>query len=82
MKIFKGDLQNKDNLEKLFELNPDIHTVVHFAAFLEVGESVFKPLKYWKNNVYGTLNLLEAMKKAKVENIVFSSTCATFGQSQ
>lgn len=82
LKVFKGDLQKPEELKRLFELNPEIKTVIHFAAFLQVGESVNAPLKYWKNNVAGTMNLLEAMKNAGVENIVFSSTCAIFGQSQ
>ena len=53
--------------------------VIHFAASAYVGESVNNPFKYYKNNVGGTLSLLEAMKITKLKNIVFSSTCATYG---
>jgi UDP-glucose-4-epimerase GalE len=53
--------------------------VMHFAAFAYVGESVTDPAKYYRNNVTGTLNLLDAMREAGVGKIVFSSTCATYG---
>jgi UDP-glucose-4-epimerase GalE len=53
--------------------------VVHFAAYTDVGESVAQPLKYYRNNVVGTLNLLEVMRKYGVKQMVFSSTCATYG---
>ncbi len=53
--------------------------VMHFAAFLDVGESVREPLKYYRNNVTNTIHLLEAMKRAGVKKMVFSSTCATYG---
>ncbi len=54
--------------------------VLHFAAFALVGESVAQPEVYWRNNVLGTLNLLEAMRAASVPRLVFSSTCAVYGQ--
>lgn len=53
--------------------------VLHFAAYAYVGESVTNPYKYYQNNVSGTLSLLQAMKQADVQTIVFSSTCATYG---
>ncbi len=56
--------------------------VIHFAAFAYVGESVAEPLKYYRNNVAGSLQLLEAMQARKIGNIVFSSTCATYGIPQ
>jgi UDP-glucose-4-epimerase GalE len=56
-----------------------IEAVVHFAASALVGESMHDPAKYFRNNTFGTLNLLEAMREAGVRTIVFSSTCATFG---
>jgi UDP-arabinose 4-epimerase len=56
--------------------------VIHFAAFTYVGESVENPGKYYRNNVGGTLNLLEAMRDRQVRRIVFSSTCATYGEPQ
>lgn len=57
-----------------------IDAVMHFAAYLDVGESVRLPLKYYRNNVVGTLTLLEAMAAASVRHLVFSSTCATYGE--
>jgi UDP-glucose 4-epimerase len=56
-----------------------IDTVMHFAAYAYVGESVHDPLMYYRNNVAITINVLEAMKEAGVERFVFSSTCATYG---
>ena len=56
--------------------------VVHFAAFAYVGESVRDPRKYYRNNVAGTLNLLDVMREYSVDKIVFSSTCATYGEPQ
>jgi len=53
--------------------------VMHFAAYAYVGESVFDPLKYYRNNVVGSLNLFEAMRKAEIDKLIFSSTCATYG---
>jgi UDP-glucose 4-epimerase len=56
-----------------------IEAVIHFAAFAYVGESVQKPLEYYQNNVCATLDLLEAMRECDVHTLVFSSTCATYG---
>ncbi|MBP3820907.1 UDP-glucose 4-epimerase GalE [bacterium] len=75
----KGDLQNKEDLKNVFK-EGDISAVIHFAAFSQVGESVKDPQKYYFNNVYGTLNLLEAMLQKNVKRIVFSSTAATYGE--
>ncbi len=60
----------------------NIQYVMHFAAYAYVGESVLDPLKYYQNNVGGTVSLLEAMKRNDVKNIVFSSTCATYGNPE
>ena len=57
-----------------------IEAVVHFAAFAYVGESVVDPAKYWRNNFACTLNLLDACREARVQRLVFSSTCATYGE--
>ena len=74
----EGDILDTDRLTQVFrQYNPD--AVVHFAAFGYVGESVVDPGKYYTNNVTGTINLLEVMRKVGCEKIVFSSTCATFG---
>jgi UDP-glucose-4-epimerase GalE len=58
----------------------DIFAVMHFAAFLDVGESVREPAKYYRNNVGGALSVLEAMAAESVTHFVFSSTCATYGE--
>ena len=78
-KLYEGDLRDKALLAKLFSEN-DIEAVIHFAANSLVGESMQKPVKYYYNNVYGTLCLLEAMDEANVRKIVFSSTAATYGE--
>ena len=76
-----GDLQDTALLENIFSRH-SIEAVMHFAAFAYVGESVTDPGKYYRNNVCGTLNLVEAMLKARVSKIIFSSTCATYGHPQ
>jgi UDP-glucose-4-epimerase GalE len=58
----------------------DVFAVMHFAAFLDVGESVREPAKYYRNNVIGALTVLEAMAAESVRYLVFSSTCATYGE--
>lgn len=57
-----------------------VNAVMHFAALLDVGESVREPLRYYRNNVTGTLSVLEAMAAESVTAFVFSSTCATYGE--
>ncbi|MFL0196351.1 UDP-glucose 4-epimerase GalE [Clostridium sp. WILCCON 0269] len=78
-KIYHGDLRDEIIVDKVFREN-EIEAVIDFAAYSLVGESVSEPLKYFENNVVGTLNLLKAMKKYKVNYIVFSSTAATYGE--
>jgi len=80
-KLYEGDLRDKALLAKLFAEN-EIEAVIHFAANSLVGESMQKPVKYYDNNVYGTLCLLEAMDAADVRRIVFSSTAATYGEPE
>ncbi len=73
-----GDLLDQNAIAKVLrEFQPD--AVMHFAAYAYVGESVADPEKYYRNNVVGSLNLFEAMRKAGVGKIIFSSTCATYG---
>lgn len=74
-----GDLNHANTLDEIFS-QYEIDAVMHFAAYAYVGESVTNPAKYYRNNVANTLNLLDAMVKYKVKNIVFSSTCATYGE--
>ncbi|MDL2272426.1 UDP-glucose 4-epimerase GalE [Desulfovibrio sp. OttesenSCG-928-I05] len=73
-----GDLADKNALTDLFDRH-DFAAVMHFAAHAYVGESVFEPAKYYRNNVVNTLNLLEVMKAHDVGCFIFSSTCATYG---
>ncbi|MDR0676511.1 MAG: UDP-glucose 4-epimerase GalE [Elusimicrobiota bacterium] len=77
----KVDLKDKDGLDKLFK-KYKIDTVIHFAAYAYVGESVVNPQKYYQNNVIGTLNLLDTMIANNVKKIVFSSTCAVYGNPE
>ena len=77
----KGDLANIADIENVFETYP-IEAVFHFAAYAYVGESVDEPEKYYYNNVANTLNLLKVMKKYGCDKIIFSSTCATYGEPE
>jgi UDP-glucose 4-epimerase len=76
-----GDTTDRSLLDKLFS-DRVISAVMHFAAYAYVGESVSQPDKYYRNNVVGTLVLLEAMIAANIKNFVFSSTCASYGVPQ
>ncbi|QOY35239.1 UDP-glucose 4-epimerase GalE [Anaerobacillus isosaccharinicus] len=78
-RLYIGDIQEEQFLEKIFE-NHQINAVIHFAANSLVSESVNDPLKYYQNNVHGTLCLLKIMVKFNVKKIVFSSTAATYGE--
>lgn len=80
-KFYLGDIRDEDFMDKVFKEN-NIDAVIDFAAFSLVGESVNEPFKYYENNVYGTLKLLEAMERAGVKKIVFSSTAATYGEPE
>ena len=74
----KVNLLDQEALNQVFiKYNP--YSVMHFAAFNQVEESIRKPEKYWRNNVLGSLNLIEAAVSNKCYNFVFSSTCATYG---
>lgn len=73
-----GDLANLHDLKKVFEEYP-ISAVMHFAAFIDVGESVHEPAKYYINNVVNTINLLETMRQFLVDKMIFSSSAAIFG---
>lgn len=79
VKFYKGDLKNIKDLKFLFNENK-IDAVIHFAAYSLVEESTKNPSKYYHNNVFGTLNLLDAMVEYDVKKIIFSSTCATYGE--
>lgn len=79
--FFEGDLLNLNDLNTLFK-GRNIEAVIHFAAFSLVEESTKNPAKYYKNNVTGSINLLDAMHKYNVNKIVFSSTAATYGEPE
>ena len=79
VKFYQVDLKNKEELEKVFKDN-NIEAVVHFAAYVQVNESVKNPEKYFLNNTLGTLNLVDLMSKYGVKNLVFSSTAAVYGE--
>jgi UDP-glucose 4-epimerase len=79
--FIEGDIRDKSLLEKLFS-DHRIDAVIHFAGLKAVGESVEEPLKYYENNVGGSISLLEAMKEANVKNIIFSSSATVYGEPE
>ena len=76
-----GDLLNVNDINKAFD-KYDIGAVIHFAAFSQVAEPVKNPNKYYRNNICGTINLLDSMKNHSIDKIVFSSTAAIYGEPQ
>ena len=79
--FYEGDILDKDLLKEIFD-KEDIDAVIHFAGLKAVGESVEKPLEYYKNNVQGTITLLEVMKDAGVKDMVFSSSATVYGDPE
>ena len=77
--FYKLDLLDYGGMDKLFSENK-YDLVIHFAGLKAVGESVEKPLKYYENNVGGTINLLKCMKKHNVNKIIFSSSATVYGE--
>ena len=80
--LCEGDLTNRSFLKEVFLSHPEISAVIHFAAFKAVGESTSQPLSYYRNNVSGSIALLEEMQSAKVRNLVFSSSCTVYGEPE
>ncbi len=80
-KFYETDLLDREGLEKVFEEN-QIEAVIHFAGLKAVGESVALPLKYYHNNITGTLVLCEVMSKYNVKNLVFSSSATVYGMPE
>ena len=78
VKFYKADLLDYSAVENIFKIEK-IDSVIHFAGLKAVGESVSLPLKYYQNNIAGTLNLCEIMKKYGPKNIVFSSSATVYG---
>lgn len=79
--LITGDMGDAALLDDIFTKYP-IDAVIHFAAYAYVGESVTDPAKYYRNNTFATLAVLDAMRRHNVKNFVFSSTCATYGNPQ
>ena len=80
--FYETDVCDKINLNKVFEENQDISSVIHFAAYKAVGESVSHPLMYYSNNIGGLITLLSAMDNYSVRNLIFSSSCTVYGQPE
>ncbi len=78
--FYQMDCNDLNELNRVFEENKDIRGIIHFAASKAVGESVQKPLLYYRNNLNSLLNLLDMMQQHAVENIVFSSSCTVYGE--
>ncbi len=79
---YEVNLCDLEATEKIFEENPDIVGVIHFAAHIYVPESVENPIKYFRNNINNLLNVLECCKKYNVPNLIFSSSCAVYGNTK
>ncbi|MGC8770329.1 MAG: UDP-glucose 4-epimerase GalE [Brevinematia bacterium] len=78
-KFIEGDISDDKKLKEVFKSHK-IDAVMHFCAFIEVGESVVEPEKYYKNNLVNTITLINTMKDAGIKNFIFSSTAAIFGE--
>jgi UDP-glucose 4-epimerase len=76
------DICNQEKLNGFFKKHEDIAAIIHFAAYKAVGESVNKPLEYYRNNLLSLINLLDAMKQYGVPSLVFSSSCTVYGQPE
>lgn len=79
VKNYKVDLKNFDETRAVFQENPDISGVIHFAAYKAVGESVAEPILYYENNIFGLINLLKCVQEFQVPHFVFSSSCTVYG---
>ena len=82
LEVFKGDLCDKNFLKDVFfeitKVNKEIDGVIHFAGFKSVAESIIEPLSYWRNNLIGTINLLEIMNEFNCKSLVFSSSATVY----
>ena len=80
--LIKGDIKNPGDIEKVFlmshKIKKNIEAVIHFAGLKSVFDSVIMPLKYWENNLMGTVNLLKIMEKFNCKNIIFSSSATVY----
>ena len=80
-RFYKGDIRDRSFIDSVFDAEK-IDAVIHFAANSQVGESMIKPLKYYENNMGGTLTMLQSMVEHGVKYIVFSSTAAIYGEPE
>lgn len=80
--FYKIDMKEDEKLRDFFNTEKNIDAVIHFAASKAVGESMEKPLKYFRNNIFSLVNLLDAMEKHKIRNIVFSSSATVYGDPE
>lgn len=78
--FYNIDVTDYKQLSEVFKNHPEINSVIHFAAWKAVGESVENPLKYYNNNLNGMSNLLQVMQENNCDNLVFSSSCTVYGQ--
>lgn len=76
------DICDSDKLNDFFREQNNVEGIIHFAAYKAVGESVNKPLEYYKNNILSLINLLECMKAYQITDFVFSSSCTVYGQPE
>jgi UDP-glucose 4-epimerase len=76
------DLCDQEKLDRFIQKHRDIEAIIHFAAYKAVGESVNKPLEYYRNNLLSLVNLLNLMKRYGIHNMVFSSSCTVYGQPE
>ncbi len=79
IKNYKVDLCNFDDTFAIFQENPDLSGIIHFAAYKSVGESVERPLLYFENNLLSLINLLKSVEEFKIPHFVFSSSCTVYG---
>lgn len=79
VKFYNADMCDAAAMDRIFEENPDIDSVIHFAGLKAVAVSSSQPIEYYSNNIGGTLTLVEAMKKHGVKNIIFSSSATVYG---
>jgi len=80
--FYKIDMKDNEKLRDFFNTEKNIDAVIHFAASKAVGESMSKPLKYFRNNIFSLVNLLDAMEIHEIRNIVFSSSATVYGDPE
>jgi len=80
-KVYEGDCADEVFLKDVFKIEKNISGAIHFAAYKSVGESVEKPLSYYRNNINSLLTLIQVMNQHEVSDLVFSSSCTVYGQA-